>query len=172
MSRRLAVRNGRRLPSRSCSLSPAIQTDGSVRTSVRLSNDTRNGPGRISVVPVGACVLLKTIAKALPLARRLALHIEKVRRMRHRLEHDDELRGQLQRHQRFFAGCEFDGIERDLLDHLVQAVGLGQIDAGAPEYLPEILHERQRVRIVRRDAAHRADSTVNVTSTISSSVGS
>ena len=60
---RLAVRNARRLPSRWCSFSPAIHTDGSVRTSVRLSNDSRSGPGRSSVVPVGACILLKIIAR-------------------------------------------------------------------------------------------------------------
>ena len=36
---------------------------GSTRASVRFSNDSRSGPGCISVVPVGARALLKTIAR-------------------------------------------------------------------------------------------------------------
>src|SRR6266702_171383 len=50
VSRRLAVRNGRRLPSRSWSFCPAIHTPGSTRTSVRFSSESRNGPGRIASV--------------------------------------------------------------------------------------------------------------------------
>ena len=39
-------------------MSPAIHTDGSTRTSVRLSSESRSGPGRSSMVPVGARTLL------------------------------------------------------------------------------------------------------------------
>ena len=97
--------------------------------------------------------LVEDHRQALPLAGRLALDVDEVRGVRHRLEHDDELRRQLQRHRGLFAGRQLDGIERDLLDQLVEA-GLGQIDPGAPEDLPEVFHDRQQVRIVRRDAAH------------------
>src|SRR6266571_3494676 len=63
VSRRLAVRNGRRLPSRSWSLSPAIHTPGSTRASVRFSSEIRSGPGRIARVAFGALTLLKTTVR-------------------------------------------------------------------------------------------------------------
>src|SRR6266481_4394748 len=60
VSRRFAVKNGLRLPRRSWSASPAIHTPGNTRALVRFSSERRNGPGRNSIVPVGARTLLKT----------------------------------------------------------------------------------------------------------------
>ena len=101
--------------------------------------------------------LVEDQRQILALARRLAFHVDEMRGVRHRLEHDHELGRQLQRHQRLLAGRQLDRIDRDLLEHLFQS-GLRQVDARAPEYLAEIFPDRQRMRIVRRDPAHaRAD---------------
>ena len=81
------------------------------RVSVRFSSDSRSGPGRISMVPVVRMRLVEDQRQGLALARRLALDVDELRRMRHRLEHDDELGRQLQRQQRLFAGGQFDGVD-------------------------------------------------------------
>ena len=75
----------------------------------------------------------------LTLTGRLALHIEELGRVRHRVEDDHELRRQLQRQNRLFAGRELDGLERDLVDQPREI--LGQINPGTPEDLTKILRE-------------------------------
>ena len=55
---RLAVRNGLRLPSSSWSASAATKTVGRVRVPDWLSSESRNGPGRKVMDPVGGCALL------------------------------------------------------------------------------------------------------------------
>lgn len=84
--------------------------------------------------------------------RRLALDVDELRAVRHRIEHDDEVVRQLHRQHGAFAGRQFDGIDGELGERLIET--LRQIDAGAPENLPQIFDFRQRIRIVRGDAAH------------------
>ena len=64
---------------------------------------------------------------------------EELRPVRHRIHHDDELGGQLQRQERFLAGRELDRVEGDFLDHLLEI--RGHVEAGAPEDLAKILGE-------------------------------
>ena len=104
------------------------------------------------VVPVGGCILSMREREALALARRLALHVEELRRVRHRVEDDHELRRQLQRQDGLLAGRQLDRLERDLLDQPLEI--LGQIDARAPEDLAKVLREGKPVGVVRRDPAH------------------
>ena len=74
--------------------------------------------------------------------------------MRDRINNDDELRRQLQRKQRLFTGREFDLIENDLFDELLEIIR--NVDPRAPESLTKILSERELVRVVRCDPAHPA----------------
>ena len=95
--------------------------------------------------------------KLLALPGRLALHVDELRGMRHRLEHDDELRRQLQRQHRLFAGRQLQRIERHLVGQRGERL-LVEIDARAPEHLLVIFPQRQRVGIMRGDAPDpRAD---------------
>ncbi len=95
--------------------------------------------------------------QGLALLGRLALDVDEMRGMRHRLEHDDELGRQLHRDLSLLAGAKFDRVDGDLLQDLFEA-GFRQVDPGAPERLAEVFPHRQRVRIVRRNPAHaRAD---------------
>ena len=71
--------------------------------------------------------------------------------MRHRIEHDQEPRRQLQREDRPFARRQLDGVERDLL-HDALIIGR-QLDAGAPEDLPVVFERRELVGAVGRDLA-------------------
>ena len=52
--------------------------------------------------------------QALALACRLALHVDELRRMRDRLEDDDELGRQLERKDRLFARRQFDVVQREV----------------------------------------------------------
>lgn len=78
--------------------------------------------------------------------------------MRHRLEQDHELVGQLQREHRFLAGRQFDGFQRHLVDD-PRNRRVVQVHPRAPEHLAGIFPDRQRMGIVRCDApdarAHR-----------------
>lgn len=87
------------------------------------------------------------------LARRFALHVDEMRRMGHRLEHDHEFCRQLQGQKRPLARRQFDLLQGEVVDHLLQGVS-GQIGARALEDLTKILDRRQRVRVVRGDPAH------------------
>jgi hypothetical protein len=89
----------------------------------------------------------------LPLARRLALHLDELRGVRHRIDNDHEFRGERQRQQRLLAGRQLDQLERDFLHHPFEGV-FGQVDARAPEYLAAILRGREPVWLVRGDRTH------------------
>ena len=88
--------------------------------------------------------------KVSTVAGRLALHIEKHRRMGHRIERDDEAFRQRQRHRGLLARGEFHGVERHLRERPLHV--LGQVGARTPKDLAHVFGERQRVRIVRGDA--------------------
>ena len=75
----------------------------------------------------------------MPLARRLALHIEELRPVRNRIHHDHELGGQLQRQEGLLARRKLDRVERDFLDHLLEIPR--HVEPGTPEDLAEILGE-------------------------------
>ena len=115
VSSRLAVRNGLRRPSRSCSLSPATHSAGQHARvgAVFQRQPQRPGPqlDRAGRRPQ----LVEDHRQVLPLARRLALDVDELRRMRHRIEDDDELGRQLQRQERLLAGRQLDRVEGDLL---------------------------------------------------------
>ncbi len=89
--------------------------------------------------------------QVLALLGRLALHVDELRRMGDRIEHDDELRRKLQGERRPFARRQLHGIENDFLDDLREVVG--QVDARAPEELPFVVPHGKRVGIVARDFA-------------------
>ena len=72
--------------------------------------------------------------KGLTLACRLALHVDEMRRMGYRLEHDHEFCRQLQGKERPFARRQLDLLQGELVDHLLEGVP-GQIDARALEDL-------------------------------------
>ena len=97
--------------------------------------------------------LVEDQRQVLPLLGRLALDVDEMREMRHRLEQDDEVGRQRQRQLRLLARADLHRVDGELL-HLLDEVLLGQIDAGAPEDLPEVFPHRQQMRIVRRDPAH------------------
>ena len=86
--------------------------------------------------------------KALALAGRLALDLDELGHVGHRVEKDHQLGRQLQRKQGLPAGRKLDRVESYLLDHLSEIVR--QIDRRAPEDLAKIFRERQLVRIMRR----------------------
>ena len=77
--------------------------------------------------------------------------------MRHRFEHDDPAFRHLDRNAHLFARSEHARIEREVGDQCLEIM-IRQVDGGAPEYLPVVVPERQRLRIVRRNFSHaRAD---------------
>ena len=97
--------------------------------------------------------LVENHRQFLPVARRLAFDIDELHGMGDRLEHDEELRRQVQRQARLVARREFERIERDLLQHRFK-VGRLQVNAGTPENLAEIFKERQRLGVMGGDTAH------------------
>src|SRR5713101_265069 len=84
--------------------------------------------------------------------RRFALHVEELRGMGHRLEHDHELLRQLQRQRGALAWWQLDRIEHDLCEDALEI--LRQVEAGAPKNLSLIFPHRPAVRIVRGDPAN------------------
>src|SRR5216684_1475065 len=96
--------------------------------------------------------LVEDEGKVLAVARRLALDIEELGRVRHRVEDDHEFRRQLQRKEGLFARRKLDRVEGDFLDQLIEI--FGQIDGRTPEYLAKVLRKGKLVRVVRRDLAH------------------
>ena len=97
----------------------------------------------------------------LALARRLALDVDELRAVGHRIERDDEIVGQLHRQHRALARRQLDRIDGEVGEALVQR--FRQIDARAPENLPVIFDLGQRIRIVAGDAPHpRADREGNL----------
>ena len=167
---RLAVRNGRRRSISSSSASPAIHTPGKSRRRVRFSSDSRNGPGR-SVDGAGRRDhIVEDQRHILPLAGRLALDFEELRGVRDRLHHDQELGRQMQRQLRLLARRQFQRVECQLLGN-----PLPDRPAGPPPKPQKICRKYSKKgnssgswpAILRMRRV-----TVNVTSTISSSVGS
>lgn len=78
-------------------------------------------------------------------------------RVRDGLEDDHKFLRQLQRYQRLLAGRELDCLDGDFFEKLFKSC-FGQIDPGAPENLPEIFPDRERVGVVCRDSPQaRAD---------------
>ncbi len=65
--------------------------------------------------------LVEHHGEGLTLTRRFSLDVEKLRPVRHRIEDDDEVIGQLHREHRFFAGGEFDRIDGELGDAVTAA---------------------------------------------------
>ena len=96
--------------------------------------------------------LVENQREVLALARRLALDLEELGHMGHRVEKDHKFGRQLQRKQGLLAGRKLDRVESHFLDHLIEI--FRQIDRRAPEYLAKVLGERKLVRIMRRDPAH------------------
>ena len=154
VSSRLAVRKGRRLASRSCSATSAIHTEGSARTSVRFSTASRKGPGPhfggLGRAPAPCCRSSESVCRSLVgspfTSMKCAAWVTGSNTMRKRSGICSDICA-------FSPAGSFERIERDLLHHVLEAF-LGQVDAGAPEDLPEILPHGQRMRIVRGDAAH------------------
>ena len=70
--------------------------------------------------------------------------------MRHRLEHDDELRRQLQGQYRLLMGRQLKRVQHHVIGERRERL-LVEIDAGTPENLLEIFPDRQRVGVMRRD---------------------
>ena len=97
------------------------------------------------------CDLIEYHRQCLPVACRLALDLDDLPAVRHRLKHNDEARGQLHRQHRLFAGRHFDRLDRKRGEGRFQI--LRQVGAGAPENLAEIFGLGQRIRIVAGDAA-------------------
>ena len=89
----------------------------------------------------------------LALLGRLALDVDEMRRMRHRLENDLERGRQLHRDLAFLARAQLDRIDRYLIQYCFET-GFGQVDSRAPEGLAEVFQQRQRVRIVGRNPPH------------------
>ena len=73
------------------SSSPAIQIAGSARTSVRLSRESRSGPGPHFHRACRRLHIVEDHSQILTLSGRLALHVNEVSRVRDRFEHDHEL---------------------------------------------------------------------------------
>src|SRR6202522_3103675 len=88
----------------------------------------------------------------LPLARRLTLDVDELRSMRHWIEYDHKLLGQLHRQDRLLARRQLYRIDRELRETVVQRVG--KIDAGTPENLPEIFGLREGIGGVGGDVAY------------------
>src|SRR5260221_13512911 len=66
--------------------------------------------------------LVEDDRQILPLAGRLSLHVDELRRVRHRLEQDQELRRKLERQLPLLPGGVFEGVEGDLLGQLFEII--------------------------------------------------
>src|SRR6202040_1481539 len=95
--------------------------------------------------------LVEDEREVLALPRRLALDLQELSRVRHRVEDDHQLRRQLQREESPLAGRKLDRVEGELLDHPIEVVR--KIDRRTPEYLPKVLPQRKLVRRMRLDPA-------------------
>ena len=91
--------------------------------------------------------------QVLALAGWLALDLDELRGVRHRLKDDHEFRRQLQRQDRLVPRRQLDGIETEPLAGRVELL-VGQIDVGAPEDLAMIFPDRQFLGSVGRNLAH------------------
>ncbi len=151
------MRNGRRRPRMARDLlveHPDRRDDARLR--LVLERDAQR-TGAHLVVAARRTELVEGDRQGLPVAGRLAAARDEMRRVGHRLEDDDVARRQQDREQRLLSGGKLEDVERGVLEFLLEAL-VRQVDAGAPEDLPEILERRQGVRIVGGDAAHaRAD---------------
>src|SRR3546814_12517226 len=89
--------------------------------------------------------------QGLALLRRLAFHVEELRGVGDRLEHDDEALGKLQRNDGLLAGGQLERFEHELLHKRLQLF-LRQVDAGDPVDLTEVLDRRQLERQTGRES--------------------
>ncbi len=108
-----------------------MQTLGRTRASVRFSSEMRSGPGRSSSVWLCMCSRSKTSDNVCRSRRRLALHVDELRRMGDRLEDDDEFGRKLDRQHTLLAGRKLDMVDDELVDQRVVAL-FRQIDARTP----------------------------------------
>jgi len=122
----LGVRNGLRFPIMLSSVSPPPQTPGSTRVSVRFSSARRSGPGRSSMVPVGACSLLvdqRQVCRSRvgsPFGRMTARHASPASKtMMNWAGSCSDRIGLLARRQ-------LDRVERDLIEQLFERVSAGR----------------------------------------------
>ena len=159
------------MPSRSCSRSPAIHTEGSTRRSVRLSSDSRSGPGRISGCRSASWTLLNTIEMSGARVVGSPWTSMNWAAVGHRLEDDDESAGSCSDRTAFSPGGNSTESIVIFLDDLLEAV-FRQVDARTPEDLA-VIFPRSAGSCGSCAAIRRTRGlTVNVTSTISSRVGS
>ena len=110
--------------------------------------------------------------KRLTLARRFAFDFDKSSHVHNRIEYDEERFRRLQRHAGLLAGGQFDRVEDNFLKDPVECFIVWQIDARTPENLTIELDEQATCADYARRSERTFGLTVNVTSTISSSVGS
>src|SRR5260370_3825536 len=96
---------------------------------------------------------LKGKRELLHIAGMLGRDLHVVPEVRHRIEHDDPAFRHLHQNARLVAWAEHARIEREFRDQLLEPF-IGQGDGGTPKYLPVIVPERQRLRIVCGDLAH------------------
>ena len=114
----------------------------------------RSGPGRISVVRVGEWPLLKITARVWRSSVGSPFTSMKWAECVTGSNTITKSAGSVQRHLRLLAGRKLDRVDGELAPACSSKAGLGQIEAGAPEDLPEVFPHRQRLRIVRRDPPH------------------
>src|SRR6185437_1200474 len=72
--------------------------------------------------------LVEYQGKVLALARSVTLEVEKLRRMRHRVEQDAELRREVQRQDRLLSRREVDRIDHDFLEQPLVRLVRGKVD--------------------------------------------
>jgi hypothetical protein len=83
---------------------------------------------------------------------RLALDVDELGAVRHRIEGNDKVLGQLYRQHRLFARRQLDRIDGEFGKTFAEC--LRQIDSRAPENLAIVFHFGQRIRTMGRNAAH------------------
>lgn len=110
------------------------------------------------VLAAGRLHAVEHHAQVLLLARGFALHFQEHRRMRDRLEQDDETLGQVHRHAGLLAGAQLHVIQHHAVHHLLELRAGRQLQPRGPEHLPHVVPDRQGVGRVGGDGAHpRAD---------------
>src|SRR5260370_34812524 len=89
----------------------------------------------------------------LAIARRLALHVEKLSRVGDRIEDGDGGCRELQRQNGLLARRELDRVEGNVLDQPGERLDVGEVDSGAKEDLMVEIPNRKGVGIMRGDLA-------------------
>ena len=133
-------------------MSPATQTAGNTRLVGPVVERQAQGTGLQLDGLMLRVRLVEDQRQVLALFRRLALHVDELRRMGDGVEHDDEFGRKLERQRCPFARRQFHRIEDDLLDDLREV--LGQIDSRPPEELALVIPHRQCIGVVAGDLAN------------------